>query len=929
MTATFDNRRLRLLVSVSILLALLFFLLNPSAALSTVDAEGWVQSSPLPRALDVAFVDSLTGWVVGLYGEIWKSTDGGTSWRRQDSGTTSDLEAVDFVDSQVGYAVGLAGILKTVDGGATWVEQSTAVTGTFADVDFADAMNGVVISKSGVVLSTKNGGTTWTAAPWPGELRDLVLVNAQTGWAVGPNEIYKTADGGVTWTAQISGVGWNLIGVDFVDSQNGWAVGVSGTVLRTADGGVTWTPCTPTTPGLAAVQFLDAQTGYVVNGVGPVLKTVNGGLSWTSTQLQPGLVALSFVDTETGWVISLVDKTIFKTSNGGTSWSATNSPAEAALVGVDFVDASTGWVVGQGTTVLATKNAGSTWVPQNTGASARLTGVAFVDSQTGWAVGEFGQIMKTANGGATWTAQNSDTYALFCDLAFRDRLTGWVLAYGGLTRTGDGGLTWSTSSFPIGRVGAKALSFADAKNGWVVGYDGKTLILNSKDGGATWTEQGAGLNDRLNAVDFVDSRVGWAVGDSGAILKTVDGGATWARQQSGQPYLPLLDVDFIDAQVGYVAAYGGKVLRTSDGGSTWITQTTITGSNLNSVDMVDARSGFIVGGYGTILITSDAGGRPLRFEETDSRLVLSGPWGSVAGTTSSGGSILRLDGSGSVTAHFSGSSLEVVAPRGPGFGKARMTLDTAAPVFVDLYSPSPLSQQGVLSFSGLTNEDHRLQIEWTGEKNPASAGIAIALDALDLIGNLEAAPTRPAFTDVPVTHPYCAAIQDMVAKGIVSGYTDDTFRPMNLVLRAQFAKMICGALGLTPVEGQLAPFSDLGANLPASLYPHEYIAVAYNNGITLGTGQGRFSPWLDIPRAQVITMVVRAAKNLEPGLLQTPPSGWTGTIGNFDPSHGQNLIWAEYNGLLAGLQGYGAGWNPWQKMTRGEVAQVLWNLMQK
>ncbi len=190
-------------------------------------------------------------------------------------------------------------------------------------------------------------------------------------------------------------------------------------------------------------------------------------------------------------------------------------------------------------------------------------------------------------------------------------------------------------------------------------------------------------------------------------------------------------------------------------------------------------------------------------------------------------------------------------------------------------------------------------------------------------------PGSTGFPDVSANYPYRTAILGMAGEGVISGYPDGTFRPLNPLWRAQFAKMICGAVGLTVLESMSSPFTDLGADDPSSLYTHEYIAAAYNNGITLGTGQGRFSPWQDIPRAQVITMVVRAAKNLHPGLLQTPPSGWTGAVGNFDPTHGQNLIWAEYNGLLAGLQGYGAGWNPWQKMTRGEVSQVLWNLMQK
>ncbi len=73
-------------------------------------------------------------------------------------------------------------------------------------------------------------------------------------------------------------------------------------------------------------------------------------------------------------------------------------------------------------------------------------------------------------------------------------------------------------------------------------------------------------------------------------------------------------------------------------------------------------------------------------------------------------------------------------------------------------------------------------------------------------------------------------------------------------------------------------------------------------------------------------MVVRAADDLEPGLLGAPPPSWVGAAGWGDaPTHGANARRAEYNGLLAGLPL--ATLAPWGEMTRGEVAQVLHNLL--
>jgi hypothetical protein len=77
-----------------------------------------------------------------------------------------------------------------------------------------------------------------------------------------------------------------------------------------------------------------------------------------------------------------------------------------------------------------------------------------------------------------------------------------------------------------------------------------------------------------------------------------------------------------------------------------------------------------------------------------------------------------------------------------------------------------------------------------------------------------------------------------------------------------------------------------------------------------------------------VSMVVRAANSLMSGRLVDPPTGFIGTLTAFDsPDHAGNMRIAEYNGLLAGLQGFGATWDPWAKANRGEAAQIMWNLL--
>jgi lysophospholipase L1-like esterase len=137
--------------------------------------------------------------------------------------------------------------------------------------------------------------------------------------------------------------------------------------------------------------------------------------------------------------------------------------------------------------------------------------------------------------------------------------------------------------------------------------------------------------------------------------------------------------------------------------------------------------------------------------------------------------------------------------------------------------------------------------------------------------------------------------------------------------------MLVGAAGVEVYAGIPRPgFSDVGADV-APLYPVEYVAAASNSRLVRGFKDGLFRPWNTISRAQMVTMVVRAAAMYLPQGLTEPPAGWTGvTWGYDDATHGSNVHLAEYMGLLTGIDL--RGWNPSQPASRGEVAQILLNL---
>jgi photosystem II stability/assembly factor-like uncharacterized protein len=237
--------------------------------------------------VSVYFTDSNTGWAVGIGGTILKTTNGGTNWISQSSGTVEQLSSVYFTNSNTGWAVGTNGtILKTTNGGNNWIAQISGTANNLYSVYFTDSNTGWAVGIYGTILKTIDGGNNWTSqsSGTANILSSVYFMDLNTGWAVGGNQLYhyatilKTTDGGNIWTLQSSGTAEYLISVYFADSNIGWAVGFNGTIIKTSDGGDNWTAQTSgNTSHLNSVYFTDSNVGWAVGLNGTILKTINGG----------------------------------------------------------------------------------------------------------------------------------------------------------------------------------------------------------------------------------------------------------------------------------------------------------------------------------------------------------------------------------------------------------------------------------------------------------------------------------------------------------------------------------------------------------------------------------------------------------------------------------------------------------------------------
>ena len=126
-----------------------------------------------------------------------------------------------------------------------------------------------------------------------------------------------------------------------------------------------------------------------------------------------------------------------------------------------------------------------------------------------------------------------------------------------------GGWCWQ-NPLPQGNP-INAYHWLDERRGWAVGDTG--ALLKTSDGGQTWTAVDSGTRSQLRRVLFVNDQVGWVAGNNGLLLKTADGGATWQAVSVGTS-IDVATLGAADATTAWVAA-GSTVYRTRDGGVSW------------------------------------------------------------------------------------------------------------------------------------------------------------------------------------------------------------------------------------------------------------------------------------------------------------------------------------------------------------------------
>ncbi|MEI5893454.1 hypothetical protein DXB51_13395 [Bacillus cereus] len=201
--------------------------------------------------------------------------------------------------------------------------------------------------------------------------------------------------------------------------------------------------------------------------------------------------------------------------------------------------------------------------------------------------------------------------------------------------------------------------------------------------------------------------------------------------------------------------------------------------------------------------------------------------------------------------------------------------------------------------------------------NKLMAGTMTAAMVAGVVAPVAASASENAFPDVPSGQWYTKAINEMAAKGIISGLTDGTFGLGKDVTRAEVATFIVKAKDIKP-NSKSTSFTDVDANE----WYAQWVSAAESNKLMAGIGDNKFGPKDQLTRAQMAQILVnaygfKADENNKQTFNDIDGLSWATAKSSIETLASLGLI-----------SGYGDGtFKPNKVVSREEAAQFIYNAM--
>jgi photosystem II stability/assembly factor-like uncharacterized protein len=297
-----------------------------------------------------------------------------SQWNVVNVNQSTTLNCVHYLDANNVF-IGGDSLTYTNNGGGNWINKpihdgtGTQIPGTsFFDLHFTSSTTGLSTGafysgNSYEIANTVNSGVNWSFVfssnnnLYPRALNKFSFPSASTGFAAGTNGyIYKTTNGGTTWSLLNTGVTVELYSVCFPSTAYGYACGLN-KIIRTSNGGSTWTSVT-VAGYIREMYFSNDSTGYATgddfSGI-HFYKTTNYGATWTAVS-HPFFNEITAL-TGHGDTLALACNGIYYSTNGGQWWNYFPTTSSYIIEDIKFLGRSNdAYAVGDNGIVLHTTN---------------------------------------------------------------------------------------------------------------------------------------------------------------------------------------------------------------------------------------------------------------------------------------------------------------------------------------------------------------------------------------------------------------------------------------------------------------------------------------------------------------------------------------------------------------------------------------------
>ena len=526
-------------------------------------------------------------------GGVWKTTNSGVNWSVLNTDDLASIGVSDIAidplntnilyiatgDGDAGDTYSL-GVLKSTDAGNTW-------------------------NSTGLSWTVQNQRTTSRIIIHPTTTSTLLVATS--------NGIWRTVDGGTNWSQVRTG---NFKDIKFHPTNPSIVYAAGTSFWRSTDGGVTWTQVTDGVPAsgdvsrlalavsVASPDYVYILAGGTDNGFQGLYRSTNAGVTfstrysgpinlmgWNPNGLDSGGQAWYDLcieaDPTNAEIIYTGGVNIWKSSNGGTSWSLNGhwyggggAPyVHADIHSLYFVPGTSRLLVGCDGGVFTTTNGGTAYSDISSNlqiAQQYRLGLSTSNSNliiTGWQ--DNGTNLK--NGAVHTRPIGGDGMECLINPTTNNIMYG-ELYYGEILRSNNGGVSFGTlvcgsDGTGVNEQGAWVTPYMLGSNPSHL-YVGKSRVYKSLDAGNTFSSLGAMGSGNINALHVAPANNDYIYASkAGTLYRSTDGNNFTSL--SGLPglYITYITTNPANASEVYVTFSGfnssNKVFKSLDAGNTW------------------------------------------------------------------------------------------------------------------------------------------------------------------------------------------------------------------------------------------------------------------------------------------------------------------------------------------------------------------------